>query len=422
MVETPAIVVDDVTKHFRLYKERAGSVKEMFTKRRGKRYEEFWAVKGVSLEVPHGSMYGLVGHNGSGKSTLLKMMAGILKPTTGEIRTDGRISALLELGAGFHPELSGRENVYLNAAILGLHRREVDEIFDDIVTFSGLEGFIDSPVKHYSSGMFVRLGFSVAVHVNPRILIIDEVIAVGDEEFQRRCFDHLYKLRSDGVTIVMVTHSLPLVQAMCDQAVWLDHGNVMAMGTGAEVVQEYLSQVNEAEADRFAHDERVRLADEAAEAQKHRASIPTAERPVLIDRAEILDSAGTAISLVTPLQPVTVRIHFTCRQELDHPIFSFSVVNEHGWYVSNPGMRNTPGAARLGVGTGYVDYTIDRLPLGEGEYRFGFAIHDSQLTTVLDKREDFLALRVRQGDDFVAGLMDLTGTWGPLSIPTGDVS
>ncbi|MCU0309401.1 MAG: ABC transporter ATP-binding protein [Acidimicrobiales bacterium] len=412
MAEAPAIAVDDVTKHFRLYKERAGSVKELFTKRRGKRFEEFWALKGVSLEVPHGSMYGLVGHNGSGKSTLLKMMAGILQPTSGRITTDGRISALLELGAGFHPELSGRENIYLNAAILGLHRREVDAIFDDIVDFSGLAGFVDSPVKHYSSGMFVRLGFSVAVHVNPRILIIDEVIAVGDEEFQRRCFDHLYKLRSDGVTIVMVTHSLPLVQAMCDHAAWLDHGNLMAMGTGAEVVHQYLDQVNEAEADRFAEDERVRLAEEAAELAKHRPPSSPAERPVIIERAELLDAAGRPVSLVTPLQPLTVRTHYTCRAPVERPLFSFSIHNEHGVYVANPGMRRAePGM--LEVGPGHVDYRIDRFPLGEGEYHFSFAVHDASATTSLDKRDELATLRVRNGDEYVAGVVDIAGEWAP---------
>jgi ABC-2 type transport system ATP-binding protein/lipopolysaccharide transport system ATP-binding protein len=357
-------------------------------------------------------MYGLVGHNGSGKSTLLKMMAGILQPTSGRITTDGRISALLELGAGFHPELSGRENIYLNAAILGLHRREVDAIFDDIVDFSGLAGFVDSPVKHYSSGMFVRLGFSVAVHVNPRILIIDEVIAVGDEEFQRRCFDHLYKLRSDGVTIVMVTHSLPLVQAMCDHAAWLDHGNLMAMGTGAEVVHQYLDQVNEAEADRFAEDERVRLAEEAAELAKHRPPSSPAERPVIIERAELLDAAGRPVSLVTPLQPLTVRTHYTCRAPVERPLFSFSIHNEHGVYVANPGMRRAePGM--LEVGPGHVDYRIDRFPLGEGEYHFSFAVHDASATTSLDKRDELATLRVRNGDEYVAGVVDIAGEWAP---------
>ena len=289
------------------------------------------------------------------------------------------------------------------------------------MTFSGLEGFIDSPVKHYSSGMFVRLGFSVAVHVNPRILIIDEVIAVGDEEFQRRCFDHLYKLRSNGVTIVMVTHSLPLVQAMCDQAVWLDHGNIMATGTGSEVVQEYLSQVNEAEADRFAEDERVRMAEESAETEKHRVSSTPAERPVLIVSAEILDVTGAPVSLVTPLQPLTVRVHYTCRRELERPLFSFAVHNEHGVYVSNPGMRPGPVPGLLDVGDGHVDYVVERFPLGEGEYRFSFAVHDAHATTAIDKRDDLVTLRVRQGDEYVAGIVDLTGTWGTFSSAQEDV-
>lgn len=420
MADTPAIAVDHVSKHFRLYKERAGSVKEAFTKRRGARYEEFWAVTDVSLEVPHGSMFGLVGHNGSGKSTLLKMMAAILQPTKGEIRTDGRISALLELGAGFHPELSGRENIYLNAAILGLRRKEVDGIFDDIVDFSGLGEFVDSPVKHYSSGMFVRLGFSVAVHVNPRILIIDEVIAVGDEEFQRRCFDHLYKLRRDGVTIVMVTHSLPLVQSMCDQAVWMDHGQVKARGTGADVVQQYLDQVNEAEAERFAEDERVRLAEEAKENARHRPPADVERRAVRIDRVELLDATGTPVSLVAPLQPLTVRTWFTCHRPVEPPLFSFAVHNEHGVYVANPGMRTVPPAATsddglLAIGSGYVDYVIDRLLLGEGEYRFSFAAHDAKATTAIDRADDAAVLRVRNAEFMVAGLTELGGSWAALS-------
>src|SRR5262249_20088016 len=162
--------------------------------RRGnQRYSEFWAVRDVSLEIEAGTSFGLIGHNGSGKSTLLRLIAGIHPPTSGKVTTHGRISALLELGAGFHPELSGRENIYLNGSILGLKRREINRVVDDIIQFAGIEDFIDSPVKVYSSGMYVRLGFSVAVHVQPDILLIDEVIAVGDEEFQRRCFEHLHK-------------------------------------------------------------------------------------------------------------------------------------------------------------------------------------------------------------------------------------
>ena len=245
-----AIDVQNVSKKFRLYTDKPGSVKELFTKFGRPKYEDFWAVRDVSMQIKEGTVHGLVGHNGCGKSSLLRMMAGIHTPTTGQIVTAGRISALLELGAGFHPELTGRENIYLNASILGLSRTQTDELLDRIVEFAGLQAFIDSPVKHYSSGMFVRLGFAVAVHVDPQILLVDEVIAVGDEEFQRRCLDHLRTLKAEGVTIVLVTHAMGIVQGMCDTATWMDHGRVMAEGDPLSVVGKYLHGVNDKEAER----------------------------------------------------------------------------------------------------------------------------------------------------------------------------
>jgi lipopolysaccharide transport system ATP-binding protein len=259
------IVVDHVSKEFRLHRDRAHSVKELITRRdRNSGADRFQALNDVSLEIPRGSMYALVGHNGSGKSTLLRCIASIYKPTSGSVRVDGRISTLLELGAGFHPDLTGRENVYMNATILGMSKKQIDRVYDDIVGFAGVEQFIDSPVKVYSSGMYVRLGFSVAVHVDPEILIIDEVIAVGDAEFQRRCFDHLYALRKRGVTVVVVTHGLNTVESMCDGAAWLDHGVLQLTGTGPEVAAAYMDKVNAAErAERDAADEA------AAEAAGH---------------------------------------------------------------------------------------------------------------------------------------------------------
>ena len=220
-----AIVVDGVSKKFRLQTDRAHSLKELVTRRdRNAGVDQFWALRDVSFEIPQGSMFALIGHNGSGKSTLLRCIAGIYRPTEGSVKVDGRISTLLELGAGFHPDLTGRENVYMNATILGMSRSQIDAVFDEIVEFAGIGDFIDSPVKIYSSGMYVRLGFSVAIHVDPEILIIDEVIAVGDEEFQRKCMDHLADLRRRGVTIVVVTHGMGTVETMCDGAAWLDHG------------------------------------------------------------------------------------------------------------------------------------------------------------------------------------------------------
>jgi lipopolysaccharide transport system ATP-binding protein len=205
--------------------------------------QTFTALDGVSFEVPKGCTYGVIGENGSGKSTMLKLLAGITKPTRGSLQVDGRISALIELGAGFHPEISGRENVAINGIMLGLTRREVDERFDDIVAFAELERFIDAPVKTYSSGMYARLGFAVAIHVDPEVLLIDEVLAVGDEAFTRKCLDKIGEFRRRGKTILIVTHSLGLVEKMCDEVLWLRRGKAADSGDPKRVVDAYLTYV-----------------------------------------------------------------------------------------------------------------------------------------------------------------------------------
>jgi ABC-2 type transport system ATP-binding protein len=234
---TAAIEVQDVSKSFRLYRERPSSVKQRLLVTRSKA-EDFWALRDITFAIDQGSSVGLIGHNGSGKTTLLKCVAGILRPTAGTIRLRGRLAALLELGAGFHPELTGRENVYLNASFLGLSRRDTDHVYDDIVGFAELEDFMDNQVKFFSSGMLVRLGFAVAVHVDPEVLLIDEVLAVGDEAFQQRCVDRVRRFQADGRTIVLVTHALDTVVDVCDRAVMLDHGRLHMDGAPADVVRE----------------------------------------------------------------------------------------------------------------------------------------------------------------------------------------
>jgi ABC-2 type transport system ATP-binding protein len=232
-----AIEVADVSKRFRIYRDKPTSLKQRVLSSRS-RAEDFWALRAVALDVGEGSTFGLIGHNGSGKTTLLKCVAGILRPTSGTIRQRGRLAALLELGAGFHPELTGRENVYLNASFLGLSRRQTDAAFDDIVAFAELEDFIDNEVKFYSSGMLVRLGFAVAVHVEPDVLLIDEVLAVGDEAFQAKCLDRVRAFQREGRTIVLVTHALDTVIEICDRAAMLHHGGLHATGMPADVVRE----------------------------------------------------------------------------------------------------------------------------------------------------------------------------------------
>ncbi len=232
-----AIEVEGVSKKFRLFRERPTSLKQRVLTSRS-RAEDFWALSEISFDVRAGGTLGLIGHNGSGKTTLLKIVAGILRPTSGLVRQRGRLAALLELGAGFHPELTGRENVYLNASFLGLSRRDTDRSYEEIVAFAELEEFMDNQVKFYSSGMLVRLGFAVAVHVDPDVLLIDEVLAVGDEAFQAKCIERVRRFQREGRTIVLVTHALDTVREICDRAVMLHHGRLHAIGPPDDVVRE----------------------------------------------------------------------------------------------------------------------------------------------------------------------------------------
>ena len=238
-----AVRVDQVTKSFRLYHERNQSLKSAIMRRRTSVHEDFLALEDVSFDVPTGSTFGLIGSNGSGKSTLLKCLANIYYPNQGSITHFGKIAAMLEVGSGFHAELSGRENVFLNGSILGMSRKEVTRKFDEIVDFSGVEQFIDQPVKNYSSGMYVRLGFAIAINVNPDILVVDEVLAVGDQEFQDKCFQKFRDLKAAGRTVILVSHSMETVKAMCDTAAWLSHGQLRAIGPARPTIESYLNSL-----------------------------------------------------------------------------------------------------------------------------------------------------------------------------------
>jgi ABC-type polysaccharide/polyol phosphate transport system ATPase subunit len=238
-----AVVVDDISMKFRMYKERNNSLKTAIMRGRRSIHEEFWALKNVSFDVPAGSTFGLIGRNGAGKSTLLKCLAKILYPTTGDIRINGKMASMLELGSGFHPELSGRENVFLNGSILGMSRKEVARRFDDIVEFSEIGKFIDQPVKNYSSGMYVRLAFSVAINVDPDILVVDEILAVGDAAFKEKSRAKFVEMKNSGRTVIMVTHSSTNIKEMCDTAAWIDKGRLVSIGDAATISDEYTAAV-----------------------------------------------------------------------------------------------------------------------------------------------------------------------------------
>lgn len=398
-----AIEVRDVRKKFRRFNDRRTNLKEIFSSRRSRlpRHDDFWALKGVDLEIPRGKTFGLVGHNGSGKSTLLKLIAGIHRPTSGTITHHGRISAMLELGAGFHPEMSGRDNIYLNGSILGMTRKQIDAAMDTIIEFSGLAEFIDTPVKVYSSGMYVRLGFAIAVNLDPEILIVDEVIAVGDEEFQRRCFDHLYELRRRGVTIVLVTHSMGLVADLCDEAAWLDGGTIKAVGPARDVVDSYLAEVNRKEA-------AATGPETAAEDEGRTARRGTGE--LRITKVSFLDDEGREQKFLTTGRPATIRLSYEATTDLPSVTFGLGLAHESGAALAGPNSGYGPSAFAVPSGTGHVDFAVDPLLLQPGEFLVSAAAVDKGHT--YDYRDRVFVLKVRAEDAVTEpGLVRLPGTW-----------
>ncbi|MFA5015646.1 MAG: ABC transporter ATP-binding protein [Actinomycetota bacterium] len=252
-----AVAVKSVTKRYRIHHEKTPSLKQTILKFKRTTYEEFLALDDVSFSIKHGETCGIIGPNGSGKSTLLKLMARIIQPTSGEIIVNGPLSALLELGAGFHPDLTGRENIYINAAILGMKKRDVDRKLNDIIGFSELERFIDMPVKNYSSGMYMRLGFSVAINVNPDIMLVDEVLAVGDQAFQAKCYKVIYDFMKRGKTIIIVSHDLETISDLCSKVVFLRDGKIVDMGKPLDIVSKYRAYIEELEKKRIIEQQRA---------------------------------------------------------------------------------------------------------------------------------------------------------------------
>ncbi len=305
----------------------------------------FEALKGVTFDVGSGKTFGIVGRNGSGKSTMLKLIAGIGKPTSGTVRVDGRVSALIELGAGFHPEISGRENVYINGLMLGLSRREIARRFDEIVRFAELEEFIDAPVKTYSSGMYMRLGFAVAINVDPDVLLVDEVLAVGDEAFTHKCLDKFAEFRRRGRTILLVTHSLDLVTRFCDEALWLDGGVVKAQGDPKRVIDAYLMDV--------AGTENLQLAAEDAEPSNPELRTPNPEpqdmfkvdegrwgsREAEITSVEMIGASGQPAHLFQSGERVEIRLHVRANQRISDFAFGVGIFNAEG-VCCEPGGRH----------------------------------------------------------------------------------
>ncbi|HZB41116.1 MAG TPA: ABC transporter ATP-binding protein [Ilumatobacter sp.] len=386
------VVVDGLWKTFRIYHQRSSTLKQAILRRGTDVYDEFWALRDVSFHVGAGTTLGLIGANGAGKSTMLKVLSRILVPDKGAVRTEGRVSALLELGAGFHPELSGRENIFLNGTILGMSHADLVRRFDSIVEFSGLEQSIDKAVKTYSSGMQARLGFAVAVSIEPDILIVDEVLAVGDEQFQRRCLERMDELRSGGRTAIFVSHGLSHVQQICDRAVWLDKGVVAADGATEDVISAYLRSV---------------MGDTRVDA-RGRERMGTGE--VELDLDLLVD--GQSTTTVTSGDPLTVRLTWSSERGMHDLQFLFRIHSADGVVVAGDRLHDE-GVARLGPGAGHVDYRISTLALVPGAYHVSASVEDRHTGHVYDGGRWLSALDVvPHGSELDAlGYFRLDGSW-----------
>jgi len=372
----PAIVLNNVSKRFAIDHRRPRSFLEAMTQvlNRGRRAsrEYFWVLRDVSLNIEQGEIVGIVGSNGAGKSSLLKLIAHIIEPTSGEIVVSGKLGALLELGIGFHPDLTGRENIYLYGALVGLKRQYIRDRVDDIIAFSGLGPFIDVPVKHYSSGMYVRLAFSVAVSAEPDILLVDEVLAVGDQRFQAKCWDKIEELRGKGITILFVSHTLDTVRRLCQRAIWLDDGCIQADGEVNDVLNAYLESV-------WSHGKPPR---QVATAVGRRWGSGEA----IVERVEFLGTDGSSRSVFHTGEPFVARIWYRAFEPVPRPAFGVAIYREDGVHVAGPNTAASQFDIPCITGQGYVDYIVDSLPLLPARYEFTAAIYDYHSVHPYDHR------------------------------------
>lgn len=394
-----AVDIQHVGKRFKRHSDRRNSIKERFVRGRARKPEDFWAVRDVTLQIPKGSVYGLIGHNGSGKSTLLKMIGGIYRPTEGSITTDGRVAALIELGAGFHPDMTGRENINLNGSILGLPRKDIQAVTEEIIEFSGLGDFINDPVKHYSSGMYVRLGFSVAVHMKPDVLVVDEVLAVGDEEFQRKCFDHLYALRRSGRTIIVVSHGLGQLEALCDEIAWLEHGEVQKAGPPTETIAAYLKRVNSDEAARNPQIEAVRDDDGDPRA---------GDQSIRVRSARIVDLDGNAIGHAETGTTFQISLAITAREPVLGPNVRIALQHESGPLVTMVSNHRVETDFGIVEGDRTITVALTDNPLLPGRYRVHVDVFDFSGSKLLDSWNDAVEFPVRsQSGEIGQGFVQL---------------
>jgi ABC-2 type transport system ATP-binding protein len=391
-----AIEIRHVSKYFRLYHEHYTSLKEKMINFGRIPFEDFIALNDIDIEIETGTTVGILGHNGSGKSTLLKCVAGILQPNEGEIVTRGRLAALLELGAGFHPELTGRENVYMNASILGLSKRDINAVFDEIVAFSELDKFIDMQVRHYSSGMYVRLGFAVAVNVDPDILLVDEVLAVGDEAFQRKCIERVAEFQREGRTILFVTHAADLLRRVCERGIVLDHGDLVADAPPGEAIRTFRETLQHSGlADPTM--EAVEAADAAAAADAdepgehvthgHRMAASATHRVKITN--VVIEHPGALVGRqwLLPDEAMSIHVSYHADEPTDDLLFGIAIYDQEGNNIFGANTKLIEVPVPMADGDGDVTFDFEHIPLLDGTYLVTLAIQTTDEGTVYDWRD-----------------------------------
>ena len=411
-LEQPLIELINVSKYFKLDKERDRSIQEKFIRfwrRQRTHSDEFWPVRDVSFSVGPGESIGILGKNGSGKSTLLKIMTGVLLPTAGNVHVRGRIAALLELGAGFHPELTGRENIFLNGSVHGLGRKEMRRKLDSIIDFAELGEFIDMPVKHYSSGMYVRLGFAVAIHTGPDILVVDEVLTVGDQMFQQKCMERIWEMKNDGVAIVLVSHNLEEIRRLCTRAIWLQDGLARASGPALEVVDEYLMYSNEL----YYAQRHARLQDEAEEPETPVSNAKRwGTRQAEIVKVELLDAQGEVQEYFHQGDALCVRIHYQTHELIPTPAFGLAIYRNDGTHINGPNSVAAGSHIDAIDGAGFVDYQIVQLPLNPGAFELTVAIYNRDSTVAIDHHHRMYPFHVVSNSIYNEdGVIHLPASW-----------
>jgi lipopolysaccharide transport system ATP-binding protein len=405
--QEPIIKLEDLSKRFDVVSEAPRSVLELLVSRFSvsrrqapakEKRASLWVVKDINLDVLPGECLGILGQNGSGKSTLLKLITRIVRPTSGRISVNGQVSALLELGAGFHTDLTGRENIYLNGSLLGLNKQNIEAEFDSIVAFSELAEFIDMPVKFYSSGMYMRLAFSIAVHVRPQVLIIDEILAVGDQSFQEKCINHIYDMKRRGVTIILVSHSLDLMRKLCTRLVWMQNGTIRASGPPEMLIQQYLVYIHERSGQPLNRSEKTidRLGSGEIE----------------ITGVRLLDGRQQEQTNFLTGEPLTIEIGFTAHKPVREPEFGLAIYRQDGVQINGPNTRFAGVHMDRVEGKGIVCYHIKRLPLLPATYLLSVAVHDSRYTLTYDHHVKAYEFQVGSGGTReIYGLLEIPATW-----------